>query len=141
MEDWIVPLTVIPGIAMLVLSTSGLSTSLGQEIDHLIHHKECDVKIVQRKVRQLSLLSICLVTLYLAIAFLTLAGFLGGLVTDMANRELLQLLFLYTGIGSAVVATILLIIYSIRAVSIKRELYQQQLAAIKKSNQNHEHHQ
>jgi hypothetical protein len=125
MENWVIPLTLIPGIGMIILSTSHLSTSVSDEINTLLHRDSCDRSLIQIKISQLSLLNIALVCLYISTAIFSVTGLIEGIFTlqnAMTNSAFRQTL-LVTGVASLVIATFLLIAFSIRKVKIKRDRF------------------
>jgi hypothetical protein len=125
MENWVIPLTLIPGIGMIILSTSHLSTSVSDEINTLLHRDSCDRSLIQIKISQLSLLNIALVCLYISTAIFSVTGLIEGIFTlqnAMTNSAFRQTL-LVTGVASLVIATFLLIAFSIRKVKIKRDQF------------------
>ena len=67
--QWIVPITAIPGIALIVLSTSSLLISLNKEISLLNLEKEKYREIIDLKIIQLKRLNWALVLLYIGILF------------------------------------------------------------------------
>ncbi|MFT6215723.1 MAG: hypothetical protein ACJAS3_002123 [Roseivirga sp.] len=125
MENWVIPLTLIPGIGMIILSTSHLSTSVSDEINTLLQKDNCDRSLIQIKISQLSLLNIALVSLYISTAIFSITGLIEGIFTlqnAMTNSAFRQTL-LVTGVASLVIATFLLIAFSIRKVKIKRDQF------------------
>lgn len=131
MDNWIIPLTLLPGIGMMIMSTSHLSTAISQEISGLIHEETCDAHLVEQKISQMSLLNRALVTLYLGAAAFAITGLIGG-VSAVQNLMLHDTftVCLIIGIGCLLVATIFLITFSMRAVRIKKNQY---LKSISKS--------
>lgn len=131
MDNWIIPLTLLPGIGMMIMSTSNLSTAISQEISGLIHEESCDTDLVDRKITQMSLINRALVALYLGAASFAITGLIGG-VSTVQNLMIKDtfIVFLIIGIGCLLVATIFLITFSIRAVRIKKNQY---LKSISKS--------
>ncbi|MCE7991347.1 MAG: hypothetical protein HEP71_05175 [Roseivirga sp.] len=131
MDNWIIPLTLLPGIGMMIMSTSHLSTAISQEISGLIHEESCDTHLVERKITQMSLLNRALVALYLGAASFAITGLIGGIsaVQNLMVKDTF-IVFLIIGIGCLLVATIFLITFSMRAVRIKKNQY---LKSISKS--------
>ncbi len=130
MQPWIIPLTVLPGIGLIIMSTSNLVNGLTGEINLLMdknRFKELD--IIERKISQLGLLNRALVALYISAAACALAGCLGAILHQHYAMEIMiyeEILF-----GAAILAlfmaTIMLIIYAYRAVRIKREQFRRVL--------------
>lgn len=131
MDNWVIPLTLLPGIGMMIMSTSHLSTAISQEISGLIHEITCDTHLVEQKISQMSLLNRALVALYLGAASFAITGLIGAVsaVQDLMIRDMFTVC-LILGIGCLLIATIFLITFSIRAVRIKKNQY---LKSISKS--------
>ncbi len=124
METWVIPLTLLPGIGMMIMSTTNLSTAISQEISNFIHEPVQDTHLIERKISQMSLLNVALVALYIGTASFALTGLIGGLSTIqhlMVHES--ATIFLIAGIGCLLLATIFLITFSVRAVKIKRNQY------------------
>lgn len=125
MESWVIPLTLLPGIGMMILSTTNLTTAIGVEINNLLEKENCNQELVKKKISQMSLLNVAMVCLYISAADFAVAGLIEGIFklrTEMHDGTLHQLL-LVIGIASLVLASLLLIIFSIRAVRIKRNQF------------------
>ncbi len=132
MDNWIIPLTLLPRIGMMIMSTSNLSTAISDEINALLHEKECNTQLVQVKISQMSLLNIAMVCLYISTSVFAIAGLVGG-ISDLQNIMIdltYHHILVIIGIATLVLATILLMIFSVRSVKIKRNQY---LKSISKS--------
>lgn len=131
MDNWIIPLTLLPGIGMMIMSTSNLSTAISQEISGLIHEDEQNTHLIELKISQMGLLNMGLVALYLGAASFAITGLIGGVsaVQNLMIHDTFTI-FLIVGIGCLLLATIFLITFSVRAVRIKRNQY---LKSISKS--------
>lgn len=62
-ENWVFPLTILPGIGLMIASTTSWSVALTNEINQLFERIECDREILGRKIRQLKLINNALVSL------------------------------------------------------------------------------
>lgn len=125
MESWVIPLTLLPGIGMMILSTTNLTTSISVEINNLLDKENCNQELIKKKISQMSLLNVAMVCLYISAADFAVTGLVEGIFklrTEMHDGNLHQLL-LVIGIASLVIASLLLIIFSIRAVRIKRNQF------------------
>jgi len=114
---WYIPLTVIPGVALLILSTTNLIISLNTEIPLLKKEGTEEMNcIVALKLAQLVKLSIAVSFLYLGVLQLLLAGVVLGLgeVYHAAGKSLLMSAVLFVS-----TAILILVIYSIKAVKIR----------------------
>jgi hypothetical protein len=74
MDSWIFPLTILPGIGLIIMSTTNWSVALAGEIERLLEDPDCSRAIVKRKIRQLGLLNTALVALYVAAALCALGA-------------------------------------------------------------------
>lgn len=129
LENWIFPLTILPGIGLIIMSTTNWSVALTNEINRLLENMACDQSILKRKVKQLGLINNALVALYCSAAMCTLGGFIGSLWTysDIISSALLVTLVVAVGIAALLAATTMLIIYAYRAVNIKRTQFEERL--------------
>jgi len=122
MNEWYLPITIIPGIGMLILSTSSQLMGLSSEIASLISKEHDDFihEIAERKIRQLSLLTKANFFLYLSVALYVLSGILGALSQNNHISHALPQGALYTGTVMIFISIVLLNIYAFRAVKIRR---------------------
>ncbi len=122
MENWIIPLTLLPGIGMIIMSTSHLSTATSDEINQLFKEESCDKALIQKKISQLFYLNIAKVLLYISVAVFSVSGLIEAIFTlqSTMHDNTLRLILLITGVASLVIATFFLILFSIRKVKIKR---------------------
>lgn len=129
MGNWIFPLTILPGIGLLIMSTTHWSAALTGEINKLFEQDACDRSILARKIQQLGLINRALVMLYIAASLSALGGFTGAVwVNDMHQDETLPVTVL-TGIGvlCLFIGTSMLIVFAGRAVRIKQDQFKRQL--------------
>ncbi len=119
--NWYLPITIIPGLGMLILSTVTQMLNLSSEINELIS-KKCSVfqhKISELKIRQLGLLTRANALLYLATGSYVLSGIL-GFVFKADHTFSFPSIILYLGTILVFIALSLLIIYAFRAVRIRK---------------------
>jgi hypothetical protein len=74
MENWYVPITIVAGIGLLILSPSNLMITLSNELSGFIKEQSKDESILIRKLEQLKTLNRVTVLFYFAVACLTIAG-------------------------------------------------------------------
>ncbi|MDX2305252.1 MAG: hypothetical protein NW226_20750 [Microscillaceae bacterium] len=129
MEIWYIPLTVIPGAGLLIMSTTNLQTAISNELTQLIQ-EDCHKfrRIIELKITQLDLLNKALVALY----FATACFILSALIIEMSETSRLinvsyNKLSTYLGVFSLFIALILLSIFSIRGIKIKKERFRASL--------------
>jgi hypothetical protein len=119
MESWILPITLLPGIGLLIMSTSNLVVALFEEIDPLEHKHQKMTPLIGLKINQLDLLNKALVGLYISAGIFTLSGIILGIYPEA------QFIKWILGIGILIVfiSLLLLIIYSFRSVRIRRNQF------------------
>lgn len=116
--QWIIPVTVLPGIALIVLSTSNLVISLNKEIAGLNKDKEKYVEIIRLKLIQLKRLNWSLVLLYIGILLFLSSGVSGALAEPENSYTFLSMI---AGLGINIGAIILLIIYGFKSIYIREK--------------------
>ncbi len=121
MQEWYLPITILPAIGMIILSTTSQMMALSSEINDLLKEKCTDFEhaISAKKIKQLGLLTRASALLYLAAGIYVLSGIFGAV---LENESLLDVpsLLLYAGTLLVFAAFILLIIYAFKAVRIRR---------------------
>ena len=118
MENWYLPITIIPGLGLLVLSTSNMMIALSNEIDSIIELNK-DSAIIRRKLAQLKLLNKAMVFFYIAIASLLISAILKGLF----NLEETTFFISAFAVVLALIGLFSLILYSFRAVRIRQDQF------------------
>ncbi|WP_298348004.1 hypothetical protein [uncultured Dokdonia sp.] len=122
MENWYLPITIVPGLGLLILSTSTLMVALSNEINQMIEQSK-QKKMITKKLVQLKLLNTAMVFLYTAVGFLLISSVINGLF-DLEKTSL------YTSVLAIVLALIgilSLITYSYRAVKIRQQQFKNKL--------------
>ncbi len=122
MQEWYLPITILPGLGMLILSTTSQMMTLSSEIAKLLEVKCSPFQhvISDRKIKQLGLLTRASVLLYSATGFYVLSGILGAFLKESTFYDLASIA-LYLGTVLVFIALILLIMYGFRAVKIRKE--------------------
>ena len=120
MDKWYIPVTFLPGISLLILSTSNIILALSTEINNLIEEHKKD-HILLNKIKQLRLLTNALTGFYITAAAFVLSGGLGFLLE--AEKSQIPQYTLYLGVLCTFVSLSLLIIYAYRAVSIRKQQF------------------
>ena len=122
MENWYLPITIVPGLGLLVLSTSNLMITLSNEIDSKIQQTK-NSAIIRRKLAQLKLLNKAMVFFYVAIALLLTSAILKGLF-DLEEVTFFTSAF---AVILALIGLFSLILYSFRAVRIRQDQFKDKL--------------
>ncbi len=118
MENWYLPITIVPGLGLLVLSTSNIMIALSNEIDGIIELNK-NSAIIRRKLAQLKLLNKAMVFFYIAIALLLTSAILKGLF----NLEETTFFISAFAVVLALIGLFSLILYSFRAVRIRQDQF------------------
>lgn len=128
MNDWLLPITLLPGVGLLIMSTSSLTMGLSNELSLLINDSTSNPIIIRQKISQLSRLNLSLTAFYISSAALTISGLIGGLAANEYDAfEQYAEILLFLSILCILVALILLMIYSARAVRIKKRQFEERL--------------
>jgi hypothetical protein len=94
-ELWLTPLILLPGVALLIMSTSARLWQIHEEFHRLLDHPDDHAKIIARQlVRRGALFRDALVCLYASVGLFSIASLLGGFI----NLLLPHLLWLVGGI-------------------------------------------
>ncbi|MFT5601941.1 MAG: hypothetical protein ACI9N1_002191 [Flavobacteriales bacterium] len=115
--EWNIPMTIRSSIGIIIHSTSNIMLALDNEISQLI--KENSKKgIIELKLSQLKRVSIAIIFQYIGvILFLT-----SGLIKSVfSNSDTAPKTFLTIGVFTVSISIILLLIYSVKAVSIRQK--------------------
>jgi hypothetical protein len=116
--EWYIPITILPGIGLIILSTSNMLLALNNEITQIEASKSRDTTIVKAKLSQLKRLSISIVFQYVGVLLFLFSGILKSIV-EKSDAYLKGLLLM--GVLSVSFSIILLLIYSIKAVTIRQQ--------------------
>ncbi len=81
-EIWLTPLLLLPGVALLIMSTSTRYGQIHTELHHLLEKPRDRLKVASARLlaKRSTLFRNALVSLYLSVGLLSLAGLLGGLM-------------------------------------------------------------
>lgn len=123
--DWYVPITILPGVGMLILSTTSQMMTLSTEIGGLLSEK-CSPfqhKISDLKIKQLGRLTRSAALLYISAACFVLSGILGAFTeaTPLADLPKFVLIF---GVFLLLTATGLLVHYGFNTIKIRKLQHQ-----------------
>ena len=117
-NNWLLPITLLPGIALLVLSTVTISVSLTRDISDLIERGGHE-KVSAARIAQLGLINKALILLYLSIALITLSV-IAGAYRERFELGRFTMPLVVSGIALLFLAMILLIVYAFRSVYIRK---------------------
>ena len=116
--QWYLPITVLPGIGLLILSTSNLLMSLNREIIRLNSNKGKYSEIIDMKISQLKRLNWALVLLYFGVLFFLVSGILGAFIDQESYISGSSMI---AGLMVLIIAIILLTIYGFKSVYIREK--------------------
>ena len=98
-EVWLTPLLLLPGVALLIMSTSVRYVRVHEEVHHLLDHEMENLnERANRLYKRSRLFRNALIALYSSVGLLSLAGLLGG-VLEYSNIEGYYWIAGVTGLG------------------------------------------
>ena len=115
--EWYGPLTVLPAIGLLVLSTSNFIVALNAEITGLEQSEQTDSVIIVLKLDQLKRLGWANSLLYASALLFLVAGITKALLSFGGLFDSLMLL----GVVTTTIALVFLFIHSFKSVSIRQK--------------------
>ena len=115
--EWYGPLTIMPAIGLMIISTSNFTVALINEIVQLEEDVEKHMEIIELKLVQLRLLSIAISLLYGSILMFLFAS-LANLFLSMG---MVCNALMFIGVLLTTGAIILLLIYSMKATNIRQK--------------------
>ncbi|MFT7119921.1 MAG: hypothetical protein ACJAZ9_000090 [Neolewinella sp.] len=121
--DWYIPITILPAICLLILSTTtqllGISTEIGSILSggcNTFEHKISGLKI-----KQLTRLTQATTLLYVSAACFVLSGILGALFPEGGTMiKAMPDYVLLFGVIMTLLALGLLVIYGFKTISIRK---------------------
>jgi hypothetical protein len=121
--DWYIPITILPAVGLLIVSTTaqmmGVSTEIGGILSEKCTHFEH--KISGLKIKQLTRLTRATALLYISAACFVLAGILGAILPEeMGIKEKLPQYVLLLGVVLILFALGLLVTYGISTIGIRK---------------------
>ena len=130
-EVWLTPIILLPGVALLTVSTANRSGQIQAEFHRLLDHPDSHAKIVARSLLlRARLYRDALASLYASVGLFTLGSLLGGVV-NLWRPESLWL------VGGLTIAGIAAIVFSavqlLRESLISLQVVREQSAAIQES--------
>jgi len=115
--EWYVPLTILPAIALIILSTSNFLIALNNEIYQLEKNKDDSAWIIAQKLKQLRRLGIAMALLYSG----TLCFMFAALSKAIYNGEILFNCLMIVAVLFVTVALGFLFVHSIKAIEIRQK--------------------
>lgn len=126
-EFWLTPLILLPGVALLIGSTSARFGQVHTEFHHLLDHPDAHARILSRNLLQRSgLFRDALASLYVSVGLFSLGSLLGGVVNLWRPSSLWFVGgLIIIGIGCVVFASIQLVRESLLCLKVIQEHYNQ----------------
>lgn len=118
--EWYLPITIIPGIGLLLLSTSNLLVNLNSEINTL-SLDPLKKEITHRKIKQLKRLNYVMVFFYVTVSLLVIAGLLESISTQINLQLNIGICVTTLGIVFFLIGLLNLVIYSLKAIKIRQD--------------------
>ena len=118
MDQWYIPITILPGICLIILSTSNLLIALDGEI-FILCRDQTPINIIRKKIHQLERLSKAMVLLYIATALMVLSGILSAFELEIGSIAL-GFVTMLSGVVLTLISLFLLVSYATHAVSIRK---------------------
>lgn len=125
--EWYLPIALLPGVGLLILSTTAQMMSLSAEIGSILI-EDCTafrLSIAERKIKQLGRLTKSTSLLYIACACLVFSG-MAQVLPEFSSYLYLPDLFLYIGVLMVVWALAILISYGYDLIKIRKIQHDQQ---------------
>lgn len=120
--EWYLPITIIPGIGVLIVSTTNQMIAVSEEIRGILSSSCNDFKksVAALKINQLGKLTLATFLLYLSCAFYVLSGILSAFLA----MHFLPDLFLIIGTLCLFISIGFLIVYGFNLIYIRRKQFQ-----------------
>ena len=117
--EWYLPITIMPGIGMLIFSTTNQMLSISSEVGTLLSVEctEFQHHIASLKIKQIKRLTFAGTLLYSSAGFYVLSGIFGVFATINTNMPEILLIL---GTLQLFLALILLVIFSFNTIKIRQ---------------------
>lgn len=124
LDLWLTPVTLLPGVALLLISTVARSGQIEMEVQRMMDKKN-DTSLIDSVLNRSTLVRNAIVSLYISIAIFALASLLGGLAVIGANWTELALWIVVSLTGIGILVLFAGTYYLIRESTIRHEMVQQ----------------
>lgn len=115
--EWYIPITIVPAVALLILSTANLLIALNTEITDLHQEKRRYDAIIRKKLKQLKILNLALIAEYSSAFFMVFAG----VTSAIYPTQHIQIALLFLAVFFLFLALIILIKFSIHSLKIRQD--------------------
>ena len=119
--EWYLPITILPAVGLLIMSTVTQMIAVSNEINNLLKEKCTPFQhnISDLKIKQLGLLTRATALLYFSAGCFVLSGVIGRIAEFIDFKELPSII-LYIGAVFILIALILLNLYGLKTVRIRK---------------------
>jgi hypothetical protein len=116
---WYLPITILPGLGMLIFSTTSQMMTISTEVGNLLSTKCSDFehRIVDLKIKQIQRLTYAATLLYFAAGAYVLSGIVGAMMSNYTTASHVTLI---VGTIALLIALCLLVFYSFRTIRIRK---------------------
>ena len=119
--EWYIPITILPSVGVLILSTTNQMLALSGEVNMLLSNRSTAMqhRIADLKIKQLGRLTRAAMLLYVSAACFVLAGIAGAVLPVSWSGRAAELI-LILGVLLVLMALILLVVYGMRLIAIRK---------------------
>jgi hypothetical protein len=128
MNTWYLPITILPGIGLLIISTSSLIVSLNNELERLLEEAKTNELLIQKKLSQMRLLTYSMSGFYVSTAMMVFSG----LISFASESTGIGSFILMGGVALIFISLVILTAYSVRAVKIRQIHFEQCLSSLER---------
>jgi uncharacterized membrane protein len=116
---WYLPITILPGLGMLILSTTSQMMTISTEVGNLLSTKYTGFQhqIAEMKIKQIQRLTYASTLLYFASGAYVLSGIVGALMSNHTNAAHITLII---GTVALLIALFVLVFYSFKTIRIRK---------------------
>jgi sterol desaturase/sphingolipid hydroxylase (fatty acid hydroxylase superfamily) len=121
--DWYIPITILPAVGLLIVSTTAQMMGLSTEIGGILSEKctPFEHEISGLKIKQLTRLTRATALFYVSAACFVLAGILGAILPESIGiSQNIPQFVLLVGVVLTLIALCLMIIYGIKTITIRK---------------------
>ena len=117
--EWYLPITILPGLGMLIFSTTNQMLAISAEVGVLMSGpcSSFEHKVADLKIKQITLLTYAATLLYFGAGTYVLSGIIGA---TLSGIELYANITLIGGTLAVFVSLFLLVVYSFKAIGIRK---------------------
>ncbi|PHR27351.1 MAG: hypothetical protein COA38_13450 [Fluviicola sp.] len=117
--EWYLPITILPGLGMLIFSTTSQMMTISTEVGGLLSNKcsDFDHNIAKLKIKQIKRLTYASTLLYVAAGSYTLSGIIGAV---LSQYNAISHSILFFGTACVLVSLVLLVVYAFKTINIRQ---------------------